>query len=328
LSLADLIADAEKNAKISVTKLSDPESLCHVSQWLSTGIMPLDIIMNGGFPVRRITEIYGDNSTGKTLLATQAIISTQEQGGFSVYADPESALDPDRLKDLGVDNDKLAYIAPNTVDEVFKALIELIDFKNKHIGKDGLMTFVWDSVASIATMDELDADSYEARNYPTAARSISGAMRKIIREVASNNVCLVLTNQTRQKLGVMFGDGATTYGGKAIGFYSTMRIELQNRAKLKESNKRIVGVQTQATVVKNRFGPPYRHTLLPVYYDYGIDEAECAFNMLKELDLLKGKGWYTLQLGKQEHKFQKKTFSKVFDDHYDKIAELLESAYG
>lgn len=329
-ALNELLKDVTKNSKIKVTILADPESLCHVTQWLSTGCLSLDTALAGGFPVRRMIEIYGDNSTGKTLLTTQGIISTQEMGGFGVYADPETALDVNRLVELGVDPKMLAYVSPDTVDDVFQSLREMIKFKNKHLGKEGLLTYVWDSVASIATKDELEADSYEARNYPSAARSISGALRQIIREIADNNVCFLLTNQTRQKLGVMFGDGAVTYGGKAISFYSSVRIELQNTKKIRNGTKGpIVGVNTQATIVKNRLAPPFRVVQLPVYYDFGIDEAESVLELLKVLGLVElGGAWYTLKLNGEEIKFQKKTFFDTFEERYDDISKLIEDNYG
>lgn len=331
MSLDAIIADLQKDKKftITVSKLSDPGTLARVTQWVSTGNVALDTILGGGFPVRRITEIYGDNSTGKSLLATMAAIDTQEQGGLVAYCDIEVALGYDRMIDLGVDPEQMIYVAPDTIDDVLTTLDKLIELKNKHYSKETILTFIFDSVAALATQDELETDSYEVRNYPNAARYISAAMRKLKNKVAANNVCLILINQTREKLGVMFGDGVATYGGRAVGFYSTVRIELKNVGKLK-SGSNVVGVNTKATVVKNRLAPPYRQVTLPIYYsNAGISEALTVFNLLKSEGMLSQSGaWYTLFDGTdKELKFQQKNFPDVFDEHFDDIVILLEDHF-
>ena len=325
-----LLSDVKKDKQftINVTKLSDPKTLARVTQWVSTGNIALDTILGGGFPVRRITEIYGDNSTGKSMLATYAAIDTQAQNGLVVYCDIEVALGIDRMVELGIDPENIVYTAPDTIDDVLKTLDKMIELKNKHYGADTILTFVFDSVAALATQDELESSEYEARTYPNAARFISAAMRRLKNTVAANNVCLILINQTREKLGVMFGDGVGTYGGRAVGFYSTVRLELKNIGKLK-SGSSIVGVSTKVTSVKNRLASPYRSVVLPVYYsNVGISESLSVFNLLKAENMMTQSGsWYALMIDGKEVKFQSKDFPAIFDANFNAIADMLESHF-
>lgn len=317
----------KKRNPFTVTKLSDPKTLAKVDKFVSTGCLPLDTILGGGYPVRRITEIYGDNSTGKTLLATEAAIETQELGGLVVYADAEIAVGVERMIELGVNPDQLMYADVDTIDDVFELLDYSIEVKNKIYGEEEILTFIWDSVAAIATKDELEKkeqDGYEAKDYPRAAAAISAAMRVTPRKISKNNVCLILINQTRQKLGLMFGDGAVTYGGKAIGFYSTVRLELQTMKKIK-SGSEIVGVNTKVTSVKNKLAPPFQKVDLPIYYQYGIDEPICTYEFLKDLGHIKVAGsWATLNINGEEFKFQRSKFREIFDENYEAISSLLQ----
>lgn len=327
------IADAI-NKKLSksdtgfqVTVLSDPQTLSRVEHYISTRCLPLDIITGFGIPIRRITEIYGDNATGKTLLATEAVIDIQNQGGFAVYADAEVALGVERMVELGVDPDRMIYADVESIGDVFGLLDASIEVKNEKFGVDVPMVFVWDSVASIATKDELEQKDYEARQYPTAARLISQALRKTPRKLATNNVAMVCINQTRQKLGVMFGDDEATYGGKALSFYSSLRIRLKTTKKLK-SGKRIIGAEVEATVIKNRLAPPFRSVKLPIYYEYGVDEAMASFYFLDDRGLLTRNGsWYSFEAGDEEVKFQRKGFREVFDEHYEYLVGIMEDVF-
>lgn len=328
-----IVAELGKDKELQtfhITKLSDPTTLATVKDWLSTGCTPLDYALGGGFPVRRITEIYGDNSTGKTLFAAQAVISTQELGGLSVFADAEIALGVDRMIELGIDPDRLIYADVNTVDDVMLLFEKSIEMKNKHLGQEAVMTFIWDSVAAIATKEEMEKTEdkgWEQRQYPAAARLISAAFRQIPRMVAQNNVCFIMTNQVRQNIGVMFGDGATTYGGNAIKFYSSLRLELQNRGKIKP-DKQVIGVKVDVIPVKNRLAPPYRTVRVPMYYKHGIDDDLAIFELLKTAGLLsQGGAWYTIILDEQEVKFQRKGFREIVAKHYDAILDLIENMY-
>lgn len=313
---------AAKDDRFFITLLADPETLARVEQWVSTRCLPLDKVMGGGFPVRRISEIYGDNSTGKTLLATYAVMSTQEMGGMAVYADAEVAVGVERMIELGVNPKRLIYSDVNTVDDVFELLKRAIAKKNEILGKDGLLTFVWDSVAAIATKDELESTP-ETKDYPRAAAAISKALRWAPRMIAENNVCAIFINQTREKLGQLFGDGVSTYGGQAIKFYSSIRLELENRAKLK-AGAEIIGVNTLCTTVKNRLHPPFQRVMLPVYYDHGISEPYAVLEYLKDRGIISVSGaWYSMKLLDDELKFQRKTFPKTFEERFEQFEDLI-----
>lgn len=314
-----------KKPKFVVQTLDDPETLCHVDTWISTQCLPLDFILGGkGIPVRRITEVYGDSSTGKSLLGAAVCAETQRIKGVAAYADCEIAQHPERLEQLGIDPKTLLYCTPGTVDEVFEALDEYIAYRNAKF-PGAPLTFVWDSVASIATMAELERSEkagVEGKNYPDVARVLSQTLRQKVKTIAEQNVLLFVTNQTREKLGQLFGDGVGTTGGKALPFYASVRLELQSRGKIKDTN-RIIGANVNVTVVKNRLSAPYQHVLVPLYYAYGMDEAEATLNFMKDYGLITVSGaWYTLQ--GREAKFQSKQWSDIFLNEFEHIAGLLE----
>ena len=332
----------DKKFTVPVMRMSSEKVLAKVPGYISSGFLALDALLGGGYPVRRIVEVYGENSSGKSMLATYAAIEADKQDALVVYADVEVALGIDRMEKLGFPFDRCLYAAPNSLEETFTLFERMVQEKTEKFGVDKVLFFVIDSVAALVTADELETDksgnNYETRNYPTAARNISGAMRKLKNLVAANNVCLFLVNQTRQKLGVMFGDGVTTYGGEAIKFYSSVRVELQNTGKLSEGtgrNKDILGINTRFTTVKHRLTAPYQSIVLPIYYDdRALDGDELLFNLLKDNGYLGQAGsWYTLNLGTEEEpdevKFMAKEFAeKVVLPRWDDLREFIEDMWG
>lgn len=318
---------APKKSKFVVKTLADPETLCRVDTWISTQCLPLDFALGGkGLPVRRIVEAYGDNSTGKSLIATAVCVETQRIGALAGYADCEVAQHPPRMQTLGVDPAKLLYDNPHTVDEVFELLDEWIKYRDDKYGRATPLTFVWDSLAAIATMAELERsekEGVEAKNYPDVPRALSVAYRQNAHKIAECNVLFFITNQTRQKLGMFVSDGVATTGGEATKFYASVRIELQSRAKIKDGN-RIIGSNVQATVVKNRLAAPFKSVLLPMYYAFGLDEGEGTLNLLKDYGLVEVDGaWYHFK--GEESKFQKRQWADIFIERVDYITQLLEN---
>lgn len=316
---------APKKSKFVVKTLADPEALCNVDTWISTQCLPLDWALGGrGLPVRRVIEAYGDNSTGKSLLGIGVCAETQRVGGVAGYADCEIAQYKPRVETLGVDVATLLYDNPHTVDEVFELLDEWIKYRDDKYGRATPLTFVWDSLAAIATMAELERsekEGVEAKNYPDVPRALSVAYRQNIHKIAECNVLFFITNQTRQKLGMFISDGVATTGGEATKFYASVRIELQSRAKIKEGT-RIIGANVQATVVKNRLAAPFKTILIPVYYAFGMDEAECSLNVLKDLGAVEVDGaWYHFK--GEEKKFQKKQWTEIFLERAEEIATML-----
>lgn len=337
--MVDVITHDPKDLeKMKVTTLADPETLCRVTRRISSGCLSLDHILGGnnetgwGWPVRRVVEVYGDSQAGKSMLATEMSGETMRAGGIAAYADTEIAQDPERMEVLGVAPKGLLMCYPNTVDGVVNYLREFIEYKNKKIGKAAPLSFVWDSVAAIATQAELEKgeeEGTEGKGYPDVPRAISKTLRQIVSEIADNNVLFFLTNQTRQKLGQMFTDGVVTTGGNAIRFYASVRLEVQTIGKIKDEAKRkIIGSQVQATTVKNRLAIPYQVTKLPVYFKYGINEADATFEYLLDNKLIvqkeKGSPWYTVPDLKLDKAFMKKEWTQIFIDNVDAITTLVE----
>ena len=303
-----------------------------VSDWISTGSTILDLAVSnkpdGGLAAGRITEINGLEGSGKSLIGAHALASTQKKGGLAVYIDTESAVSSEFLQAIGIDTENMLYVHLETVEEIFDT-IETIVAKIRESDKDKLVTILVDSLAAASTKVEMDSD-FDKDGWATAkAIVISKAMRKITQLIARQKVCLIFTNQLRQKLGVMFGDPWTTSGGKALPFHSSTRIRLKNVGQIKDAKKNTIGIKIRAQVIKNRLGPPLRSADFSLYFDKGIDDFGSWLEVLKGHKLIKQAGaWYTLedQDGK-EHKFQSKDFGSLMADEdtqkyiYDKICK-------
>ena len=308
------------------------ETPTDVTDWISTGSTILDLAISnrpdGGLAAGRITEINGLEGSGKSLIGAHALAATQKKGGLAVYIDTESAVSSEFLQAIGIDTENMLYIHLETVEEIFDT-IETIVTKIRESDKDKLVTILVDSLAAASTKVEMDAD-FDKDGWATAkAIVISKAMRKITQLIARQKVCLIFTNQLRQKLGVMFGDPWTTSGGKALPFHSSTRIRLKNVGQIKDTKKNTIGIKIRAQVIKNRLGPPLRSADFSLYFDKGIDDFGSWLEVLKGHKLVKQAGaWYTLedQDGK-EHKFQSKDFGSLMADEetqkyvYDKICE-------
>ncbi len=314
------------------------EAPTDVTDWISTGSTILDLAIsnrpNGGFAAGRIAEINGLESSGKSLIGAHALASTQRKDGLAVYIDTESAVSSEFLQSIGIDTDKMLYVHLETVEDIFDT-IETIVTKIRESDKDKLVTILVDSLAAASTKVEMDAD-FDKDGWATAkAIVISKAMRKITNLIARQRVCLIFTNQLRQKLGVMFGDPWTTSGGKALPFHSSTRIRLKNMGQIKDTKKNTIGIKIRAQVIKNRLGPPLRSAEFPLYFDKGIDDFGSWLEVLKAHNLVKqGGAWYTMNdhTGK-EIKFQSKDFESIMADvdfqeyTYDLICEKVILKY-
>lgn len=336
--ILESVSTAKKNSPLlSVTSLSSNDLLSRVPSWFSSGLYPLDLAIGGGkgtYPVRKIIEIYGNYSTGKTLLALHAAAEAQAAGGFVVYADTEVALDPVWATSMGVDADNLIICHPNTMGEVFTVLDEFIELKREEFGVETPMLFIWDSVASVATMSELatvNTDGYEKKNYPDAARIMSEAFRVNIRKYARNNVCLLLINQIRASMSDNPWDvEVPTYGGMATSFYAAVRMFLMKGRAIK-NGKETIGTWLKIKSLKNKVYQPFREVALPLYYDAGIDVDDAIFEICTGQDVIvkSGGAFYKLnddlfEDGKDRPSFYRKNFGPVLKENKDKIYEALE----
>ena len=334
--LAEVIASElnkqSKSHKIAYFLDGVDQTPTDVTDWISTGSTILDLAVSnkpdGGLAAGRITEINGLEGSGKSLIGAHALAATQKKGGLAVYIDTESAVSSEFLQAIGIDTENMLYVHLETVEEIFDT-IETIVAKIRESDKDKLVTILVDSLAAASTKVEMDAD-FDKDGWATAkAIVISKAMRKITQLIARQRVCLIFTNQLRQKLGVMFGDPWTTSGGKALPFHSSTRIRLKNVGQIKDAKKNTIGIKIRAQVIKNRLGPPLRSADFSLYFDKGIDDFGSWLEVLKGHKLVKQAGaWYTLedQDGK-EHKFQSKDFGSLMADEetqkyvYDKICK-------
>ena len=305
-----------------------------VTGWISTGSTMLDLAIanrpNGGVAVGKITELNGLEGSGKSLIGSHLLASTQKKDGIAVYIDTESAVSQEFLRVIGLDLGKMLYLHLETVEEIFEAIEEIVT-KVRESDKDRCVTILVDSLAAASTKQEMDTD-FDKDGWATAkAIIISKAMRKITQMIARQKVALVFTNQLRQKLGVMFGDPWTTSGGKALPFHSSTRVRFKNAGQIKDKKNNTIGIKIKGQVIKNRLGPPMRTAEFPLYFDKGIDNYGSWLTVMKEHKICKvGGSWYTLphidtETGEviKEYKFQ----SKDFEDLMNENPELKEFCY-
>ena len=346
--LAGIIAD-ELNKQFKHQQvayfLEEDNNPTDVTDFISTGSTMLDLAIsnrpNGGIGVGKITELNGLEGSGKSLIGSHLLASTQRKDGIAVYIDTESAVSQEFLRAIGVDTKKMLYVHLETVEEIFDT-IETIVTKIRESNKDKLVTILVDSLAAASTKVEMDAD-FDKDGWATAkAIIISKAMRKITQMIARQKVALVFTNQLRQKLGVMFGDPWTTSGGKALPFHSSTRVRFKNAGQIKDGSKNTIGIKIKGQVIKNRLGPPMRTAEFPLYFDKGIADFDSWLTVMKEHKICKvGGSWYTLpqvdtETGEliKEHKFQSKDFetlmlenSELKDYCYEQICEACILKY-
>ena len=301
--LTGLLADSlnkkfnKTHHKVAYFLDGSKDSPTDVNDWVSTGSTVLDLAIsnrpNGGLPVSKIVEITGLEQSGKSLLASHVIANTQKKDGIAVYIDTESSLNTQFLQAIGVDVGKMIYLPLETVEDIFDAITEVIT-KVREKDPDKLVTIVVDSVAAATTKIESAAD-FEKDGYATQkAIILSKAMRKITNLIGQERILLIFTNQLRQKMGAMpFADQYTTSGGKALQFHSSVRLRLKQVGKLKEKINgidEVVGSEVEATVVKNRMGPPNRKVRYNVYYRQGMDDFGGWLKLMKNYKVCKQSG--------------------------------------
>lgn len=331
--------------------LSTDESPTHVKRWISTGSRLLDYAIanrrDGGLPEGRIVELYGPPSIGKSHIATHVAKSTQKMGGIVVYIDTENATNPENLALLGVDVSKrFIYSDPACTEDVFSVIEATIE-KVKQIKKDIPLTIIWDSLAAVPPKAELLAD-YDKDSIGLQARALSKGMRKVTQVIANNNVLLLILNQTRTKIGVMYGDPTVTPGGSAVPFHASVRISLTGGSKIDNGKEEMIGINVIARTVKNKINRPFRKVEFAIHFGKGIVEHEQMFDLIKghckengaiqrngKIMLLEGEGgWKTLTIcdGKTgeveiERKFSKRNFDTIIADPQckDFIDEMLDA---
>ena len=253
---------------------------------ISTGSLAIDNCLGvGGLPRGRIIEIYGPESSGKTTLALQAIASCQKDSGRAAFIDAEHAIDPKYAKALGVDIDELILSQPDSGEQALEITEVLI--------KSGAIDLiVIDSVAALVPQAELDGEMGDA-NVGLHARLMSKAMRKLAGAMNANNCTTIFINQLREKVGVMFGNPETTTGGRALKFYSTIRVEVRKSEAIKNGSD-VVGNKVNIKVSKNKVAPPFKTCQVEIYYGEGISHVSEIISLGVELGIIEKAGsWFS-----------------------------------
>src|SRR5205085_1883758 len=315
------LANIEKQfGKGSVMRLGD-ETRAPV-EVIPTGSIALDVALGlGGLPRGRIVEIYGPESSGKTTVALHAVANAQKAGGIAAFIDTEHALDPDYAKKLGVDTDALLVSQPDTGEQA----LEIADML---IRSGAIDVVVIDSVAALVPRAEIEGEMGDS-HVGLQARLMSQALRKITGALNQTKTTAIFINQLREKIGVMFGSPETTTGGKALKFYSSVRLDVRRIETLKDGTD-AVGNRTRVKVVKNKVAPPFKQAEFDIVYGEGISREGSLIDVGVEQGLIKKSGaWYTYeadQLG--QGKENVRAFLRDNPDLADEIEKRIKEKLG
>ncbi|WP_420437619.1 recombinase RecA [Candidatus Poriferisocius sp.] len=283
-----------------------------------TGALALDLALGvGGLPRGRVVEIYGPESSGKTTLALHAVAEAQRNGGICAFVDAEHALDPVYAKAIGVDVDELLISQPDTGEQA----LEITDML---IRSSALDVIVIDSVAALTPRAEIEGDMGDT-HVGLQARLMSQALRKLTANLNKSKTVCIFINQLREKIGVMFGSPETTPGGRALKFYSSVRLDIRRIESLKQGVD-VIGNRTRVKVVKNKVAPPFRQAEFDIMYSKGISREGSLLDVGVDLDIVEKSGaWFTYE---GEHLGQGREKAKMFlAEHPEIMVEITDRVW-
>ena len=322
-ALEQVMNDIEKQfGKGSIMKLGDKEHM--KVDVCSSGCLSLDIALGvGGYPRGRIIEIYGPESSGKTTFALQAIAEHQKLGGRAAFIDAEHALDPVYAERLGVDIDELLLSQPDTGEQALEICDALVR-------SEAVSIIVIDSVAALVPQAEIDGEMGDS-HVGLQARLMSQALRKLSGTINKTNTTCIFINQLREKVGVTFGNPETTPGGRALKFYSSIRLDIRRNEQLKMGDG-IVGNKTTIKVVKNKVAPPFKTAVVDIMYGEGVSREGEIIDLGVEAGIVEKTGaWYSyngekLGQGKENVKLLLKENIELRDEIEQKVREYYDIA--
>ena len=316
------LAQIEKQfGKGSIMRLGSKEAIVPIAV-ISTGAISFDAALGvGGVPRGRVVEIFGPESSGKTTIALQVIAEAQKAGGMAAFVDAEHALDPGYAKKLGVDVDNLLVSQPDYGEQALEIVEALVR-------SNAIDVLVVDSVAALVPKAELDGEMGDS-HMGLQARLMSQALRKLTGTVAKSRTCLIFINQIREKIGVMFGNPETTTGGRALKFYSSVRIDIRRIAAIKEGDV-VTGSRTRVKIVKNKVAAPFREAEFDILYGEGISREGDLIDLAVAQNILEKSGSWFSYKGERigQGRENARTFLKENKDTMAKLDTEVRKALG
>lgn len=318
-ALETALAHIEKQyGKGSIMKLGDTAAQMNI-ETIPTGSLSLDIALGlGGIPRGRILEIYGPESSGKTTVTLHMVAEVQKRGGIAGFIDAEHALDPAYAKNIGVDIDNLYISQPDTGEQG-------LEIAETMVRSGAIDILVIDSVAALVPKAEIDGEMGDT-HVGLQARLMSQALRKLTAVISKSNCSVIFINQLREKVGVMFGSPETTTGGRALKFYSSVRMDVRRIEALKQGGE-VVGNRTRIKVVKNKIAPPFREAEFDIMFGQGISrEGDVLDLAVNENIVIKSGAWYAyneakIGQGRENAKIYLKENPAIFEEIELKVRE-------
>lgn len=324
-ALESALSQIEKQyGKGSVMKLGDKSAHMNI-ETIPTGSISLDIALGlGGVPKGRIIEVYGPESSGKTTVALHMVAEVQKRGGIAGFIDAEHALDPAYAKNIGVDIDNLYISQPDSGEQA-------LEITETMVRSGAVDIVIVDSVAALVPKAEIDGEMGDT-HVGLQARLMSQALRKLTSVISKSNCVVIFINQLREKVGVMFGSPETTTGGRALKFYSSIRLDVRRIESLKQSGE-IIGNRTRIKIVKNKIAPPFKEAEFDIMFGQGISREGDVLDLAANEDIIvKSGSWYAyndakIGQGRENAKTYLKEHPEIFEEVEKKVREkynLLE----